>query len=358
MPSDLYGFAHHMKVLVLYEELAWYFINCINVLCRDHKCEVLIFCKKANPTAPFNFKYVHPSVSIIDRSSYSESELMTKAKTFSADLIFLAGWSHKPYIKMLKTLRPKYSVIGFDNQWAGSFKQRLGALYFRLLLKPFLKHAFVPGERQKQFAKRLGFKEDHIITGAYCCDYDLFHSYSVSTLAEKKHHFPKRFLFVGRYAKEKGVEDLWTAFIELCNEKKYDWELWCLGKGEIAPVKHDKIKHFGFKQPEEMMDIIKNTGIFVLPSTFEPWGVVVHEYTAAGFPVICTEKVGAADAFVRHGENGIVIKAENTGELKSALEKCITMTDAQLIKMSDESTRMASAMTPEKWAENLMRTTI
>jgi glycosyltransferase involved in cell wall biosynthesis len=319
---------------------------------------VLIICRKPNDTAPFRFKYVHPSVVIKDRASFSYDELLKQSKEFNPDLVFLAGWAHKPYLTILKTLNPKYSVLGFDNQWTGSLKQRLGALYFKMFLKSHIRHAFVPGQRQRLFAGRLGFESGKIIEGAYCCDYELFHSYGKSCSSEKANSYPRRFLFAGRYVKEKGITDLWNVFIELDKEQPSEWELWCLGKGDITPVKHEKIRHFGFKQPEEMMEIIKNTGIFVLPSTFEPWGVVVHEFASAGFPLLCTDSVGAGDRFIENNSNGFVIKAGDREALKNTMRKFMAMSQQELVKMSQKSTEIASALTPEVWAANLMKACI
>ena len=108
----------------------------------------------------------------------------------------------------------------------------------------------------------------------------------------RKKNFPKRFLYVGRYYDFKGVKTLWDAFIQLQVENPNDWELWCLGNGDLEPLEHPKIKHLGFMQPEDLDKIISETGIFILPSLFEPWGVVVQEYAAAGYPLILSNQIG------------------------------------------------------------------
>src|SRR5687768_5620624 len=91
-----------MKILVLYEELAWYFLNCLNVLCSDHKCEILIVRKKINSIAPFNFKFVHPSIKIADRDDYSNESLLEYCGEFKPDFIFLAGWSQEKYLHLIR----------------------------------------------------------------------------------------------------------------------------------------------------------------------------------------------------------------------------------------------------------------
>jgi glycosyltransferase involved in cell wall biosynthesis len=340
-----------MRILVLYEELALYLIKGFNVLCEKKNAEVLIICKKINPVAPFKFDKVHKNITIKERETFPEEGLLELAKAFRADAVFIGGWVHKPYIRIIRSLKLR-TVMAFDNQWTGSLRQRLGCLYFRLTLKKIISHVFVAGQKQAEFAQRLGYKSTEITKGLYCCDFDWFSSFSHLKI-QPDSVIPKRFLFVGRYAPEKGISELWNAFIELQKESASEWELWCLGKGSIEPVSHPKIKHFGFLQPDEMSEIISNTGVFVLPSSFEPWGVVVHEYASAGFPLLCSDKVGANDSFLMENVNGFTFKAGNSEQLKQKLNKFTQMPNAELIAMSQKSFELAKQLTPEIWAEKL-----
>jgi glycosyltransferase involved in cell wall biosynthesis len=218
-------------------------------------------------------------------------------------------------------------------------------------------HCWVPGSLQYEYALRLGFKKDQIATGAYSCDIDLFHDQYIANVAGKKKQFPKRFIYVGRYVEHKGIKDLWNAFIDLQNEDPNDWELWCIGTGDIEPIKHQKIKHFGFVQPADLFKYIKETGVFVLPSHFEPWGVVVHEFAAAGFPIICSIEVGARVVFVEQNINGYIYKAGNIGDLKKQLKKIIELNDKDLLQMGEKSVEKAQQITPKIWSETLMKLT-
>lgn len=342
-----------MKILVLYEELALYLINGFNVLAQKNNCEILIISKKVNSVAPFKFENIHQNIIIKEREAFSEEELMSLAINFKPDFVFLGGWIYKPYLKIVKSLKQK-TVLAFDNQWRGTLRQIFGCLYFKLSLKKYISNAFVAGNKQADFAKHLGFNESNITRGLYCCDFDLFSSYAKLKTGSGA-VIPKRFLYVGRYAKEKGIEDLWSAFIKLQTEQPSEWELWCLGKGDIVPVIHPKIKHYGFLQPDELSDIIANTGVFVLPSSFEPWGVVVHEYASAGFPILCSDKVGATDLFLKDKYNGFVFNAGNSEQLKEKLNKFTQMPDKDLNTMAQKSFELASQLTPEIWADKLMK---
>ena len=82
----------------------------------------------------------------------------------------------------------------------------------------------MPGKRQRQFAKKLGYKSSEISEGFYSADVDLFSSYFEKAKESKSSNFPKRFIYVGRYVKHKGIFDMWNAFIELQKEHPNDWE--------------------------------------------------------------------------------------------------------------------------------------
>jgi len=170
----------------------------------------------------------------------------------------------------------------------------------------------------------------------------------------KNRKYPHRFIYVGRYYDFKGITDLWDAFIAWQKEANTDWELWCLGNGDISPIQHPNIKHFGFVQPKDLESFIAQAGVFVMPSRFEPWGVVLHEFAAAGFPLICSDKVGAVEAFLSDNKNGYIYPAGNISALKNALGKMAMLSDEKLREMGKISKQLAAKITPALWAETVM----
>ena len=133
------------------------------------------------------------------------------------------------------------------------------------------------------------------------------------------------------------MTELWQAFIELQSEDPNEWELWCLGIGDIEAVEHPKIKHFGFVQPKDLSAITLQCGVFVLPSRFEPWGVVVHEFTAAGLPLLLSNVVGASSTFLIPGFNGHQFVANKPNSLAQYLSKIIATPDQELLDMARTS---------------------
>lgn len=63
----------------------------------------------------------------------------------------------------------------------------------------------------------------------------------------------------------------------------------------------------GFIQPSEIAQWFQRSSLFLFPTNWDPWGLVVNEACAAGLPVLTTANAGAARELVRDAENGYVL---------------------------------------------------
>ncbi len=342
-----------MTFLFLYTEIAEYFLACCNELTNHGDVHVVRW--PVNKEAPFQFQ-VNQKIKLYSKADYDTTQLKQLVNNIKPDVIICSGWIDKDYLKITKSYFKKIpTVMTCDTHWNGNFKQRLATVISRFTLLNIFTHAWVPGLIQKQYVLNLGFKEQNIETSFYSCDLNHFESIYQSQKTEKQNHFPKRFLYVGRYYEFKGIKELWQAFVELQSEQANDWELWCLGIGDIEPISHPKIKHFGFVQPKDLANYTSQTGVFILPSRFEPWGVVVHEFAASGFPLLLSNKVGAKEPFLHEGKNGFEFEAENVQAIKQALKNIINTKESDLIAMSNYSNNLSKSISPEKWVNNLLK---
>ena len=98
----------------------------------------------------------------------------------------------------------------------------------------------------------------------------------------------------------------------------------------------------------------KKYGCFILPSRNEPWGLVLHEFAAAGFPIICSENCGAVPMFVINNFNGYTFTPNNTEDLENQMLKIINSSDEELLKKSLCSHTMGQRITPEITAANFL----
>jgi len=341
-------------ILLLYMELADYTFQCLKALKKQHPgFQIHVMAYPVNAEAPFNFDFSEIG-RLYNRSKFDHEKIQLFADKLSPSLIICSGWKDKSYIKVIRTWRKRATtVMCMDNEWHGNLKQRLSAMVAKFMLPVVFKYIWVPYKKQGQFALKLGFKQENIKYGFYTADTEKFNALYEENLPLKSKNFPKVFICVARYIPQKNLSTLWNAFVQLQNEEPNDWELWNLGQGEEFDKRFidPKIKHHGFVQPNDMADFIKRSGVFVLPSLFEPWGVVVHEFAAAGFPLLISQNVGAQQAFLKDGVNGYVFNANSVENIKRALLKIMNLSDMELLKMGAESHAVAAKIDQDKWVE-------
>lgn len=123
-------------------------------------------------------------------------------------------------------------------------------------------------------------------------------------------------IFAGRLLKNKNVDVLIKA-IGIIKKEIPDIECTIIGEGpertnlealaENLDVK-ENISFMNFlDEHEEMISYIKSSGIFVLPSTREGFGIVVIEANACGLPVIVVNhEMNAATDLIINNKNGII----------------------------------------------------
>jgi glycosyltransferase involved in cell wall biosynthesis len=341
------------KVLILYTELGGYTLACLKLLAAKG-VEVHVVHFPVNKEAPFLFSN-EPGLTFYVSTQFERKELLALALEIEPLLVICSGWVNKDYMAVCRKLKGKATLtISIDNQWRGTAKQYLGMLGSRFSFLRIFDYAWVPGERQVKYVKKMGFTSQQIHTGFYCCDTSLYSGYYEAALPVKKQTFPRRFLYVGRYFDYKGVGDLWAAFKNLQEEEPNEWELWCVGMGDLTPIVHPKIKHFGFVQPPEMAEIIKGAGVFIMPSRFDQWGVALQEFSIAGFPLICSDRVGASEAFLDDTVNGFGFAGENIRDLTGAMKKIIGMNSDALKVMAERSHLKGLSITPDTWERTLL----
>jgi glycosyltransferase involved in cell wall biosynthesis len=337
------------NILVLYTELAYYTVKCFSELASTFDVNIHILRQPVNKTAPFKFELNHPNIHYHNAQDYDMEKLLKLYSELKPQLLYCAGWTNKTYLKLCKLKHGECkTLLGFDTPWNGSLRQQAGAIYSKVFITPFFNYAFVPGNTQAVLAYKMGFLENQVIRGAYAADVDLY----ARTYSDNDR--PKVILFVGRYAPEKWIDQLCCTFIKLKNLGDLaEWKLHCVGVGAYQIPFHESLVDLGFKQPDELVEEIKNAGIFILPSIFEPWGVVVHEMAAAGLPLILSDAVGSCEVFLKNGKNGLSFPAGNIQIMEDVIKKMCNLHPKTLKSMGTESRKLANAITPTIWAQTL-----
>jgi len=133
-------------------------------------------------------------------------------------------------------------------------------------------------------------------------------------------------LYVGRLAKQKGLEYLLRAVPITLKETK-DIAFLIAGEGGLKKELEALAQQLGVNQQVKFLDFIPDSelpkyyaacDVFVLPSVYEPFGMVLLEAMAAGKPVVATA-VGGIPEIVFHGKNGFLVKPKEPKELANAI---------------------------------------
>ncbi len=136
---------------------------------------------------------------------------------------------------------------------------------------------------------------------------------------------PVRVLAVGRLVPDKNLSLLIEAFAD-CGFGAGEAELELCGTGpleeelrELAERLSVSVRFRGYVAPASLAGVYAEADVFALVSTYEPFGVAVREAAAAGLPLICTERAGAAGDVAVEGENAFVVDPSNRAAITEAL---------------------------------------
>ena len=331
-----------MKILVLYRELAGYTVECLNKLSYHH--ELLVIHYPINAEAPFHFQ-INSSIQL---ASKSEIDLNT-ISLFNPTFVLCSGWSDSKYIEWIKTLN-KPAALAFDTIWQNNLKFVFGSFYFKLKYKKLFHFAFIPGNAQMKTARKLGFSFKNILNGFYTCE-DVFR------LQQKALSESRELWCIARYIPVKNINFLCETFLSIPPNERSGWTLNLAGTGELFPnrILNDSIVHHGFIQPNELSKKLENASAFVLPSLFEPWGVVVHEMASLGKPLILSSAVGAKLDLLEEGENGFSFNPQSTTDLKLQLLKIFNLSNEELQSMGDCSAEIAKKFSSDLWVSQFTK---
>lgn len=165
-----------------------------------------------------------------------------------------------------------------------------------------------------------------------------------------------RYLFAGRLIERKGVAVLLEAF-----RKVTGGELWIAGDGPLMPLVEDaaardsRIRIIGHLAADALAEAYVQADVLVVPSLYEPWGLVVHEGLAYGLPVVTTDQVGAADDLIDAGVNGLVAGAGSAGALGDAMNTVAAWSREQRARAAQHSVDKLARCSVERGADGFLR---
>jgi glycosyltransferase involved in cell wall biosynthesis len=169
------------------------------------------------------------------------------------------------------------------------------------------------------------------------------------------------FLFCGQMIARKGVDLLLQAFAGLV-KRHPKASLLLVGReaelpgllDALPPEARERIVYEGFQPPERLPLYFARADVFVLPSRYDGWGVVLNQALGAGLPILCSDAVGAGHDLVQQGINGSRFVSGDADSLLREMEH-LASNPRLAVSQGEASARRARQWLPEegakKWLE-------
>ncbi len=135
-------------------------------------------------------------------------------------------------------------------------------------------------------------------------------------------------LFVGQLTRAKGIPELLAALNALAADLSLPpWSALFVGSGPLAAeidawaTSHPTVPvvSTGFVQPQGLAKYYAVADVFVMPSLFDPWGLVCLEALVARIPQVTSLFAGAAADLVTASEIGVVMDPRDARILSNHL---------------------------------------
>lgn len=255
-------------------------------------------------------------------------------------VVYVPSYSHWSILLILFCRLLNIPIVMMNESHDGTERTgRLGRLIKRVLIHQF-GAALVGGERHvNHFRYNYGFRRP-ILKGYDVVDNQYFASAEVDSALSKA--LPSRYILnLGRFIYKKNLSTLVEAYNRL---RKIDdtLKLLLVGSGEceseyekIASAKNIRVSRnladdadmfiLPFQQYDLIPTFYKRSTVFVLPSIYEEWGLVVNEALACGTTVCVSREVGCSGDLVQLGVNGYVFDPLSVDDLFDKLMKSVKL---------------------------------
>lgn len=296
-------------------------------------------------------------------------ELQREVERFQPDILVASGYMGGTPWRLLQRVRRAGGILVL---WSESTRLDRRRTWWRERAKSWLVRRFdgavVAGQPQRRYLRELGLPEDRIGVVGGVVDNDFFHEAaqrcrSMPEQIRAAHGLPESyFLYVGRFISEKNLSGLLRAYKAYRQEpgSAESWDLVLVGGGgeeeslrTYASREGIQGVHFaGIRQADELADFYALARCFVLPSTSEPWGLVVNEAMSASLPVLVSERCGCVEDLVVDGENGFVFDPYEQYALVERLRR-ISDGSVDLETMGRSAHAHVRDFSPRRYAERL-----
>lgn len=207
----------------------------------------------------------------------------------------------------------------------------------------------VPSTRGVDLMRSLGIPDDHLVLTPYVVDNDWWVNQADKVdrgEVRRTWRVPEAaavILFCGKLQPWKRPLDVLNAFAQA---EVAGSHLVFAGEGPMRADLLSRAKsldldgriHFlGFTNQSTLPAVYRASDLMVLPSDYEPFGVVVNEAMLCGCPTIVSDRVGAGRDLILSGQNGYIFPWGNVDNLAALLREALS--DRERLRRMGEAAR-------------------
>lgn len=325
------------RALMVFVEPTPYIRGFVDACSKEFKGAIQVFYLRTDASQSWALS-LNPAVeTVLPTSRFAAFRAIARALSVRprSSLLHLAGWG-EPLLAGAMLLARARSIPVFvesdtwQKQESSGFVGMIKRAVLRLLLR--LPTHFLPaGSRQAALLSSYGVAKHRITLAHMTVDVAAMQAFAATGGIRAKQRQvlnlasgETAFLFVGRLEAQKGVITLIEAFDLLC-KRGVRAHLIIVGDGsarfdiERAAQASTLVNYLGRLSGAELWATFVACDVLVLPSSFEPWGLVVNEAMAFGLPVIVTDVVGCVDDLVTDSCEGLIVSGGDASALAEAM---------------------------------------
>ena len=263
-----------------------------------------------NKNLNFDYYFINQGDSNTRNKWYTFFQLIKLMLSIHCKKVIYAGWMAPEY-NLYSFFSPKRKnvMVCESSIFESSLKGIKGWVKRRIIGR--MSCALPSGKTHAELFRQIGYKGTVHLTGSV----GIFYKGERKERTTPNH--PLRYIYVGRLIDIKNVALLIEEF------NRNGKSLTIVGKGilesELKKQAKSNITFTGFIDNNKLGDVYQAHDVFILPSTSEPWGLVVEEALYWGLPVIVSDKVGSSIDMVKDLHTGCIFQSENINSLHESI---------------------------------------
>ena len=293
--------------------------------------------------SPFSREIRFPTLRTLQRMPHVISnieEIRHAILKFSPRKVFVnsdVNLAFQTYFATHARLLAGYNIFQFDakfflnRNFVKMLYHNLLTCQYRLGPKILVKKILAHTNLQKKFYIKVGIKPDKIAVIPHCVSLERLH-HALENAGKREDNVVPTVMYVGRLVKNKGIMELLKVYEQITRETAAHLLIVGSGplEGRVNEVKRRierenakaSISHVTRSVPPELIHLMNNADIVVVPSHFEMFGLVVLEAMALKKAVLAT-CFGGISEVVTSEVDGVLVNPLNTEQFRFRLEELI-----------------------------------